>query len=328
MVSSDPLGEGPDWFCDATAWIHQQIADARLGAVTAIAPVTSATSSAVFSVDTTAGRAYFKAAGASLEVGVTAVLARDYPAHAPPVIAADIPRGWMLVRQVSGTPLLSTTDVKVWATAFQTLAHIQRDFAGRIDELRDLGCADRTVPWVDRELGRALVPLLRRPDVAALLTDDEREAMTAAVPRWQARSRTVAFAGVPEASLDHGDLHPFNVLLSDTGAPVFLDWEAAAIAHPFCAPHVLLGYVDRLLPTIGASASVVRHAYLRPWLDWSSMPVLLEAFEHVRPLAALNYGLGVARLGPPAAHLRPQARKAADTIAFCLRRALAAGASP
>jgi hypothetical protein len=85
---------------------------------------------------------------------------------------------------------------------------------------------DAAAGAADADTRRRLISL--RPDVA----------------RWCER---LAASGVPD-SLDHNDLHPWNIL-GDAGAGTarFYDWGDAVVAHAFAAMLVPLGVLADLL---------------------------------------------------------------------------------
>ena len=49
------------------------------------------------------------------------------------------------------------------------------------------------------------------------------------------------------ASLDHNDLHPWNILGDGADDTRFYDWGDCVVAHPFAAMLVPLGFVQRQL---------------------------------------------------------------------------------
>ena len=59
--------------------------------------------------------------------------------------------------------------------------------------------------------------------------------------------------------ITHGDLHPFNLLLTEDG-PVLIDWTVARIAHP----GFTLGFTDLMLSHPPITASKFGSALLRP----------------------------------------------------------------
>ncbi|MGH8991054.1 MAG: phosphotransferase [Acidimicrobiia bacterium] len=68
-------------------------------------------------------------------------------------------------------------------------------------------------------------------------------AMGATVAAW---CEQLGASRVP-ASLDHNDLHPWNILGTGPGPTRFYDWGDSVVAHPFAAMLVPLGMLRRLL---------------------------------------------------------------------------------
>src|SRR5262245_16498895 len=80
------------------------------------------------------------------------------------------------------------------------------------------------------------------------------------------------------------------------GGPVLIDWEDAAVAHPFFSPALLrlsLHYTEALAAVPDARARI-RDAYLRPWAErgpLASWPAerLGRTFELAQRVALLHY---------------------------------------
>lgn len=107
-------------------------------------------------------------------------------------------------------------------------------------------------------------------------------------------------------SLAHIDVSHVNVCVRD-GKPVFVDWAAAAVAHPFCG----LTKTLRVLVTHfgaepgGPDVLRVRDAYLEPWTAFAPAPELRRVFAAAYPLGLLCRALDKERL---LAQLRPALR--------------------
>ena len=101
-------------------------------------------------------------------------------------------------------------------------------------------------------------------DLLAPMTPDERESWRAMVPSMVDACGKLAELG-PEASLIHGDFHPWNVVCSDTEIRIF-DWTDASVGHPFLD---VATYVMR--STDPDSRSTMLHSYLEQWE--SDLPV-------------------------------------------------------
>src|SRR5205809_2748741 len=99
---------GNGWFADAVAWIQSQLA---LPGYTAAGPIEQLKAawgwSSILRVPTTAGRLYFKAdyAKPPSEPALILALAERWPDNVPTIVAADLDRGWMLMRDFDGRML-------------------------------------------------------------------------------------------------------------------------------------------------------------------------------------------------------------------------------
>jgi hypothetical protein len=94
--------------------------------------------------------------------------------------------------------------------------------------------------------------------------------------------------GVPE-TLEHGDFHAPNVLVTPTG-PQFFDWQEGCIAHPFFS---LASFLDgeSSLPRGPDVAALLRDAYLGQWSDQSSLDACRQLLGALRPLWLLYLSL-------------------------------------
>jgi hypothetical protein len=166
--------------------------------------------SAVYSFD----RGYLKAVFTLFraEPAVTEALGREHPGEVPEVVATDIDRGLMLMRELDGKSargLQALDGVRV-------TARIHRAWLGRERELGSFGCRRRGLDELRSEA----------PQLAPLC--DELEAL-----------------GIAD-TIVHGDLHHGNMLVSAERTAV-IDWSDAAIGHPFLdlAPVLWIGTEHR-----------------------------------------------------------------------------------
>jgi hypothetical protein len=309
------------WWEQASAWIRDAVRTAGDDVRSAVRLRTSG-SSLVARVEGEHCEFFFKAGlpAARQEAPLLALLRARHPGNIPEVVAFDPLRHWMITRAIRGRSLFHTGDVAAWTTACYRFGAIQRDFASHVGDLVAVGCPT-IAPWqlVD-ELNELLA--CDAPAAAALpLTASERQRLHAAAPHWRAHAERSDVAGIP-MTLDHPDLHPHNVLVSEGGC-VYLDWEDAAVSHPFFTVLTLLGYVTRLLPEMRHATVTLRDAYLDAWSGLVERPALVETFEALRPVACVKFAVGLRRAraqlgqdGLPGARVR-------DTITDCLRLALA-----
>jgi len=224
----------PGWFADACKWIDAALVDQNLGAAEEIRQVRNWASSSVLWVKTRAAEYYFKAlpAGGRVESELTQYLARHFPTIVARLIATQTQRRWLLMAACPGHKLEDVRDVAAWQRAAGDYGRLQIGCMPRVGDLTALGCPTRSLDSLARRIA------LLADDVAALrvgerggLTDAEHRNLRRAVAALQDRCADLAACGVA-LTLEHGDFWPGNVFV-DAASCVVIDWEDAAIAHPF-----------------------------------------------------------------------------------------------
>lgn len=308
------------WFDATTNWIRDQL---RLRGVT----MESATQlrtwerSCVLRVMTDSGALYFKAVPQLFahEPVLTRALSQWFPQHMPRLVALDDARHWMLLHDLGGVALDECADLARWEAALRAYAQTQINLALRRPDLLALGVPER--------------PLADLPgQVAALLDDDAALGLTAPeADRLRALARDVPERvaalldlAIP-ASLEHGDLHPGNVIATDDGGSVFFDWSDAGVAHPFFGPALFLAGDDQPFVADDAARDRLRAAYLEPWSLFRPADELRTAFALATALAPLHHAVVYHREILPALEQRWEMEA---MIPFYLRLALAAPGSP
>jgi aminoglycoside phosphotransferase (APT) family kinase protein len=123
-----------------------------------------------------------------------------------------------------------------------------------------------------------------REYVARHGTDDDRdlvhrvEARRGAFHGWCER---LAESPVPP-SLDHNDLHAWNVLGGDGEEPRFYDWGDAVVSHPFASMLMGLGFTKFYVEVSGDAdprLTRLRDAYLEPFADLAPHHELVSTLE-------------------------------------------------
>jgi len=108
------------------------------------------------------------------------------------------------------------------------------------------------------------------------------------VPALRARCAELGALGIPD-TLDHGDLWPGNVFVeASTGTCAIIDWEDAAIAHPFLslAP-LMVGLVEAGLATPTHVERLV-DAYASAFAALAQPAVVLRGIHLAAPLCFLE----------------------------------------
>jgi Phosphotransferase enzyme family len=242
-----------EWRDEAISWLDQQLAAAGISRRGDVEQPHLRPWATVLRAQTTRGPVWLKAPGpgTAFETRLYQLLARITPDRVLTPIAVDPARAWIVLPD-GGTPLgerLSGTDLaEALVAAVVQYGQLQLDLAPHVDQLLALGVADMRPPVMVERFEQAIdavAAVLRGHDSAAgRASHREVAAMGPTVASW---CEQLAVSSVP-ASLDHNDLHPWNILLDDGPEDVkFYDWGDSVVAHPFAAMLVPLGFVQREL---------------------------------------------------------------------------------
>jgi hypothetical protein len=251
----------PRWLAEVHAWIR-----ARADVTGPIEQPHIRLWSTVLRVPTSDGTAWFKAnAPASAhEAAVVSVLARERPDVAPPLLALDLERGWMLTADAGERlrdVIARERDLRGWLDVLAVYAGLQIDMASHAEELVALGVPDcRLATLADQaaEVGDL------RPDV----------------PRIAELSARLATYGIPE-TIQHDDLGDGDFFLGGA-CPRILDWGDSCVSHPFLTMSVTLeGVIGWGLEDIERSEELgpYRDAYLAPFERYATHDELEEALD-------------------------------------------------
>jgi aminoglycoside phosphotransferase len=273
----------PGWFAEATEWMLESARASDLEPRGRPEVVEQWSLSSVLRLETDAGHVYLKAIFPLFwhEPVLTRALAGSHPELVPEVLALDESRGWMLLRELRGKPL-GNAPLERWAAGVRLLAHIQRAWVGRDDELRALGAHDRTLSGLATEL--------RDLGETAGLDAPDRTRYAEALPELHRRLDALAESELPE-TLVHGDFHPWNLMLDGDELCIF-DWSDACVASPFFD---LPTFVSRAPDE--ASRNALLDAYLEGWTDVAPLEELRRLYRLAEPLAYLHHAISYARIG-------------------------------
>ena len=275
------------WRNAATSWLDEQLASQDITRTGEVEQPHLQPWATVLTAPTTTGRVWLKALGpaTAFEAGLYDLLERSVPKRVLAPIAVEAERG-LIVLPDGGPPLADRVAgadlVDALTAVVRRYGELQRDFAPQTGAALTLGVADmrpHVMPGrLDEALetvGRSLVDQGRNRDVLREVAS-RRET-------FQSWCEHLAMAP-GAASLDHNDLHPWNMLVPNLERPDevrFYDWGDAVIAHPFASMLVPLGWTQNRLATDLYAPEVlqIRDAYLEPFRDLAAHGELVRTLE-------------------------------------------------
>jgi phosphotransferase family enzyme len=277
------------WRQQAVAWLDEQLeasGSRRIGDVEQPHLRPWAT---VLKVQTTNGTVWFKACGpaTAFEVGLYELTGRIAAEHVLSPMATDPTRGWIMLPDGGpslGDSLTGAELADAMETALAAYGQLQRTLVPHVGDLLDLGITDMRPVIMPRRFEEALLAVGTRVETSG--NAGEREVyrrvlnLRGTVAAWCDR---LAARGGP-FSLDHNDLHPWNVLAStgDRARTVrFYDWGDSVVAHPFASMLVALGYLRQHLGVSLDHPRVLRlrDAYLDVFSDLGPHPERVETLQ-------------------------------------------------
>jgi hypothetical protein len=264
---------------ELTAWVDEHVA--RTGPIEnfRVRPWAS-----VWRVPTDAGLHWLKTMSAvtGFEAGLYAVLVRVAPGDVLHPAAVDVQRRRLLLPD-GGRPLLEAVPrddlYDALATELRRYGALQRAVAPHVDDLLAAGVPDMRVERLPERLVEACEAV--RPWARSRGTIDDRATLDRVAGMGdEVRAWCAELAALPGgASIDHNDLHPYNVLEDDRGHRTVYDWGDAAIAHPFASLLVPLVFCRDQLGATPSQLDAVRDAYLAAFADWGSHDELVHTAD-------------------------------------------------
>jgi len=277
------------WRRAATAWLDEQLDNQGIRRTADVEQSHLRPWATVLSAPTTVGRVWLKALGpaTAFEAGLYQLLRRAAPERVLAPLAVDTGRGWILLPD-GGPPLadrLAGADLAAaLAAVLARYGELQRDFAPQADAALAIGVADMRPQVMSARLEEALKSAGR--SVSGRGSGSARDVLRqVATLRGTYRSWCARLAAAPgAASLDHNDLHPWNMLVPRLGQPGmvrFYDWGDAVIAHPFAAMLVPLTWTQRRLAASlhAPELTQIRDAYLHMFSDLAPHTQLVATLE-------------------------------------------------
>jgi Phosphotransferase enzyme family len=271
------------WLGLAVAWLDEQLAAAGTERAGEIEQTHLRPWGTVLRAPTANGPVWLKAAApnTAFEVRLYALLQRVAPEHVLDPIAVDVDRGWVLLPD-GGPPLGESLNgaelAEAMTRALPQYAQFQRVLAPHAEDLLALGVADMRPEVMSRRFGEALEAVCKYVERRGSPDDRQTHARVAALSgtfvSWCERLEEAPGS----ASLDHNDLHPYNILVDVHGRARFYDWGDAVVAHPFASLLLPLGWLRYKLGFGLEDPAFLRarDAYLEVFSDLAPRTELVE----------------------------------------------------
>ncbi len=293
------------WADEAVDWLDSQLGAVGRRRIGRVDQVKNDWQSVVMRAPSDKGDVYLKALAppATQELTILRdVLPRG--AAVPRLLASDVDQGFLLMEDVGGVnPAdcgrgdLSPDDLRALAEGYARLQ--QSTGAGAPETVLD--CRFELMPELLSRVIEDLPTLLAGSD--DLPSAAETAALREVVPAVAEACCRADALGIP-AHLTHGDLDGNSVVTPQ--GPVFFDWGAACITHPFLD---LFEFRDSVRMVGGESAAEAAvDQYLAAWASYGSMPDLRRTVALLEPLSSVPWILSAARaighLPPATARVR------------------------
>lgn len=273
------------WLAEVTSWIDAQLSGVGIARAGAVEQVHLRPWGTVLKVPSEVGSVWFKAAGpgTAFEAALYDILVNSVPERVLAPIAADVERAWVLLpdggptigERLEGVDLAHTL-----AEAMVQYGELQRTLAPRVDDLLRAGVWDMRPSRMSARFNEALA---RTAELIEARGDAAKREMHAAVsalrPTVASWCEQLMDSALP-ATLDHNDLHPWNIL-GDGHHARFYDWGDSVVAHPFAAMLVPFGFLLRLFDAQLDDARFLRarDAYLAGFATYAPQEDLVETLD-------------------------------------------------
>lgn len=215
------------------------------------------------------------------EVALTVALASRWPDRVPEVVAADLERSWLLLRD-GGIRIADSGDFGAFARALQLYGELQVGEISHVDELLEIGLRDLRLdvvvdmyePFFERDHG---------------LEPDEVGKLLGLASRFRELCAELDVLGLP-ASIQHDDLHQWNVFVRD-GRVAIYDWGDSSVGFP------LWSWLKAYFAVVeqGLDPEPLRVAYLSGWRGLASDEQLRHALDVAVPTGLFPYVLQIRR---------------------------------
>ena len=234
-------------------------------------------------VPTSDGDLYLKQEQPSQEFEVPLLLALSsrWPDRVPEVVAADVERSWLLLRD-GGLRVVDVGRPDAFPRALQLYGELQVGEVAHVDELLDIGLRDLRIPVV----AAADEPFFARGHG---LEPAEVTQLRELAPRFRELCAALDEFGLP-ASIQHDDLHQWNVFVRGDRVAIY-DWGDSSVAHPLWSwlkPLIVCQQYD-------IDPEPLRAAYLSAWKAIAPEAQVRAGLELAVPTGTFAYALQVRR---------------------------------
>ena len=261
----------PEWRHEVAAWIKRELGRSDLTAPSGDTLVRLRPWSVILRLPTEAGSiVWFKASprGSGFEPELAATLHRLVPNCTLAPIAINTARAWSLTPDggelLAHTLPASLSGTRGWEEPLGQYSELQRQLAEHTEELIDLGVPDFRPANIPRRVMDVV-------DSADPIDPERSRHLRRQVESLEQQCTRLEEDGIP-ASLEHGDLHEGQVLVSDDGRYTYFDWGDSSVAHPFMSFLSTARFLRQRMPRhdIPRYIEAARSAYLEPWTGMGS----------------------------------------------------------
>jgi hypothetical protein len=246
-----------DWYDEVDRWVDTVLAADGRSRTGATVPRKVWSFSAVLEVPCEPRSVWFKASSRHFhaEPALTRLVAGMLPEHAPPVVAVDEDRGWLLLEEMAGADeeYAEAPPTGLGAPAGRIMAMLQLRSLNHLGEIEALGVPVRGLVETLHGFDEVLASSIELDQ----LTPEELAGARGVRDDLHAVVDELAAMQLPD-TLVHGDLHPGNVA-HDGSSLVLYDWSDAALSHPLLD----LAHLTHRLPA--EEAAQARAAYAEVW---------------------------------------------------------------
>jgi hypothetical protein len=317
-AANGPFGR-PGWVDELCSWAQRELEPYGVRLNGGIEQLNASPTFALLRLDTNGPAVWFKAVGEPnlREFPLSVTLSRLFRGFVPTVIATHAAWNGWLTTEFLGSSIDEAQDERAWELAARTLAELQFNSMGKINQLLTAGCWDLRIA----SLVTMVDPFM---EVMSQLMEQQRKTAPPALSRGEIeilRKRVQrslldwAALHIPD-TLGHLDFNPGNILCAADRC-IFLDWAEGYVGPPFFTFEYLRAHLLRLQPEHASLAGDVVRAYEMVWRKIFSPQTISVGLDLVRLLAVFAYAVGrkawqnptVLREPKTAAYLRSLTRR-------------------